>query len=359
MESKKIKMGIVGLNRGKDVITTTWGDPLFTLTAICDKNPDRLKEGKKHFEKLGAENLFSTTDLDELLRSDIDAVLIATDATLHTPQVIKALEAGKHVISEIPTVNSIEEARQLKAAVMAHPRQKYMCAENCCFWAFIDSWKKMHDAGRFGEVVYAESEYLHASEPDTFVPLPDGYWRASYNAIKYLTHNLGPLLYILDDRCVSVSCIEPPMRYNPYKSGSENGIALFRTAKGRAIRIFIGFGVYVGFDHNFALYGTKGSILTDKTKPYKEAHSFAKMYDTPGTFEEAMEIPLGTSYSKKNLSGHGGADSKMMHEFFRCILEDTKPPIDVDLGIAMAIPGIYAHESAMNGGALVEIPEIL
>ena len=123
--------------------------------------------------------------------------------------------------------------------------------------------------------------------------------------------------------------------------------------------IFIGFGVYVGFDHNFALYGTKGSILTDKTKPYKEAHSFAKMYDTPGTFEEAMEIPLGTSYSKKNLSGHGGADSKMMHEFFRCILEDTKPPIDVDLGIAMAIPGIYAHESAMNGGALVEIPEIL
>lgn len=354
----KVRLGVVGLNRGRDVVSSVWGDPMFELTAICDKNPDRLSAGKAHFEKLGAKDLFCTTDMDALLATDIDAVLIATDATLHTPQVIRALDAGKHVISEIPIINSVEEAHELKKAVLAHPELKYMCGENCCFWAFIDAWKKMFDAGKFGEVAYAESEYLHSSDPNTFAPLPEGYWRASYNAIKYLTHNLGPLLYILDDRCVSVSCIEPEVRYNPYKTGAENGIALFRTAKGRAIRIFIGFGVYVGFDHNFALYGTKGSIQTDKTKPYKVAHSFAKMQEIPGTFEEHMEIPITTSYDKKATVGHGGADAKMMQAFFKCILEDTPPPIGVDLGIAMAIPGIYAHESALNGGKMIEIPEI-
>ena len=361
MEKKVVKLGVVGLNRGRDIVWNVWGHCNdFVLRAICDKNPKRLADGKKFFEEqLGAKDFLCFDNLDDLLASDIDAVLIATDATLHTPQAIKALNAGKHVISEIPAINSVEEAKMLTEAVKAHPELKYMAAENCCFWAFIDSWKKMHDAGKFGDVAYAESEYLHGTHPDNFEPLPENYWRKSYNAIKYITHNLGPLLYILDDRCVSVSCIEPDVRYNPYKTGAENGVALFRTAKGRAIRIFIGFGVFVGFDHNFALFGTRGSIHTDRSKPYKEAHSFAKMYDIPGTFNETMEIPVTTAYDKKiSSTGHGGADTVMMQEFFKCIINDTKPPIDVDLAIAMSIPGIYAHESALKGGQLVEIPEI-
>ena len=47
-----------------------------------------------------------------------------------------------------------------------------------------------------------------------------------------------------------------------------------------------------------------------------------------------------------------------MMDFIRCILEDTVPPIDVDLGIRMTLPGIFAHESAVNHGAPMEIPDI-
>lgn len=60
-------------------------------------------------------------------------------------------------------------------------------------------------------------------------------------------------------------------------------LRIFRTAKGAVIRILIGLGMYAGFDHNFALYGTRGTILTDKTKPLEEAHSFAKLYEIPNT----------------------------------------------------------------------------
>ena len=136
----------------------------------------------------------------------------------------------------------------------------------------------------------------------------------------------------------------------------ENGIAIFRTAKGAVIRVFIGFGMYVGYDHNFALYGTRGSILTDKTKPLEEATSFAKLYEVPNTFEKYFEIPVKLS-NNGDVYGHGGVDGTMMRDFIKCIIEDTAPPIDVEMGIRISLPGIIAAESAKRGGELLQIPK--
>ena len=58
------------------------------------------------------------------------------------------------------------------------------------------------------------------------------------------------------------------------------------------------------------------------------------------------------------MAGHGGADGKMVREFLKCIIDDTKPPIDIDLGIRMSLAGWYAHESAVNGGAEIKIPDL-
>ena len=49
----------------------------------------------------------------------------------------------------------------------------------------------------------------------------------------------------------------------------------------------------------------------------------------------------------------------MLRDFIRCIIEDTDPPLDVDDGIRMSLPGIIANESALRGGETLEIPEIL
>lgn len=357
MEKKIVKLGVIGLHRGRSVVSDIVGDDNVVLRAICDKNTERLEDARRYFqEERGVKELLCFDSIDEILKSDIDAVYIATDATLHAGQAIQALEAGKHVISEIPGVDSVEEAIALKKAVKAHPELKYMAGENCCYWQFIETWKKMYEDGRFGEAVYAEGEYMHSADIANLDPneYRVDVWRKSYDAIKYLTHNLGPLLYIMNDRCVSVTCMEPDVRYNPYKTGNETGVALFKTAKGAVIRILICFGAYVGFDHNFSLYGTKGMIETDRARPLLEAHSFGKFADIPGTFEKKMEIPVNLGSS--SAAGHGGADAKMMRAFVKCILEDTDPPLDVDLGIQMSIPGIYAHESAKQGGKPIEIP---
>ena len=272
------------------------------------------------------------------------------------------MEAGKHVISEIPAVNSIEEAKQLKAVVAAHPELKYMCGENCCYWGNLQAWKTMYNDGKLGETVYAESEYFHSvADPKNFdeKKYPKDHWRSFNPAIKYLTHNLGPLLYIMNDRCVSVSCMVPDVKYNPYTSTeNQNGIALFKTAKGAVIRIFICFGAYAGFGHNFRIIGTRGTLETDSTKYLLDAHSFARFSDIPSSRRDPIELNMTIESFGGGKGGHGGADKKMVLDFIKCIIDDTPPPIDVNLGIAMSLPGIIASESAQQGGALLEIPEI-
>ena len=360
MEKKVVKLGVVGLWRGKDVVAGIVGDDNVILRAICDKRQDRLGEAERFFKKeKKVKDLLVFESYEELLCSDVDAVFVATDAPFHAEHAIQALEAGKHVISEIPTVFTVEEGRKLRAAVRAHPELKYMAGENCCYWAFVQAWKQMYEEGKFGEIVYAEGEYLHAAHPSRVKAknYPDNYWRTNLNAIQYLTHELGPLLYIMNDRVVSVSCMEPDNKYNPFKKGAENGVALFRTAKGAVIRILICFGAYVNQDHNFSMLGTKGMIETDRTKPLGEAHSFARMEEVPDSFRNKLEIPVTLHFVGESDAGHGGSDAKMMRAFIKCIVEDTEPPIDVDAGLRMSLPGIYAHQSAARGGALIEIPD--
>jgi predicted dehydrogenase len=249
MENKVVKLGVVGLKRGAYVAWTVIGDKNVVIRAIADSDPETLKACKEDYEKNGVKDFLCFDSIEELLKSDVDAVYIATDKPLHTKHTVMALEAGKHVLSEIPVIETIEEAKILRDAVKAHPELKYMAGENCFYWSFIQTWKKMREDGKFGDILYAESEYLHATHPDDIKPYsPENHWRRHNPAITYLTHNLGPLLYIMDDYCTSVSCMAPTVaKYNQYSTNDENGIAIFKTAKGAVIRIFIGFGMYVGY----------------------------------------------------------------------------------------------------------------
>ncbi len=354
-----VKLGVVGLIRGRAIAATLIGDKNVQIRAIADLVPARLQACREDFEEKGVKDLLCFASLDELLASDVDAVLIATDKPYHAAHCIKALDMGKHVLSEIPTVSTIEEARALRAAVKAHPELKFMTAENCFYMMFVESWREMYRAGKFGDVIYAEAEYLHAGESQKPIPPESNHWRKYMNAINYLTHDLGSLLYIMDDRCVSVTCMEPAEnKYRAGRVGKETGVALFRTEKGAIIRILISWGCYTAPTHNFALYGTRGSIMTDKTKQIIEAHCFASLSEIPGSFDRMFEIPVGLSLPRgEQVDGNCDCDAKMLRAFIQCIINDTEPPIDVDMGLRISIPGIIAETSAKEGSVCLTIPD--
>ncbi|MCQ2480416.1 MAG: Gfo/Idh/MocA family oxidoreductase, partial [Clostridia bacterium] len=210
MDDKILRYGVVGCGRGAAVAVCGFNNPKCKIVAACDHNEKVLAHCKEYFEENGNTDVIYLDDYDEMLKMDIDAVVVATEAVYHVPIVKKALEAGKHVLSEIPSITSVEEAYELKKIVSEHPDLIYMAGENCCYWAFIETWKKMHENGDFGDVVFAEAEYLHSIDPEKFAPdnYPEGHWRTYNPAIKYTTHELGPLLYVMNDRCVNVSCMK-------------------------------------------------------------------------------------------------------------------------------------------------------
>ena len=152
--------------------------------------------------------------------------------------------------------------------------------------------------------------------------------------------------------------MEADVHYDPYTpERKETGVALFKTAKGAVIRLLVSFGAYTSYDHNYRICGTRGTIETDRRDIVDRSHSLASLYSIPGTFTSKIDIPVTTCYEGEDSSGHGGADAKMVKDFIDCLVEGKKPELDVDFAINMSLPGIIAHESAVQGGVPMEIPQ--
>ena len=349
-----MKFGIVGCcDRARDVFGNAISQKQVELHSICDINKTELKKSQEFFKEKGVKDLKAYTDYDKMLQDDeIQAIFVCTDADNHAQFAIKALNTGKHVLSEIPAIFTIEEAYELKQAVLAHPNLTYMIAENCCYWEFIKAWKTMAYDDCFGNAIYAEAEYLHSSLKEK--KYSKTHWRARMSPIQYSTHSLGPLLYILDDECENVSAIRTKTQ-NP--DDNKCCTAIFNTKKGTVIRILICFSGYTGFDHNYRIIGTRGTIETDNTKELDDAHSFARLKDIPKTLDEKLDIPVCMSQNKTTLS-HGGADQVMLLDFIDIINSGRKCVFDIDFAIKISLPGIIAAKSCELDGQNLEIPKI-
>src|SRR5690554_5016040 len=80
-----------------------------TVTSVVGTKPDVIRQ---FAEERGVPHY--TTDLAEALaRDDVDGVILATPTQMHAAQAIQCLEAGKHVMVEIPMADNIEDSRKL------------------------------------------------------------------------------------------------------------------------------------------------------------------------------------------------------------------------------------------------------
>ncbi|MBR0120332.1 MAG: Gfo/Idh/MocA family oxidoreductase, partial [Clostridia bacterium] len=162
-----IKVGIAG-TRGLSTLMGLNSIEDVKITAMCDLDEGHLKTAA---DRIGGDvKTFRVFD-DMLEKADIDAVIIATPMQCHVPQAIAALEAGKHVMSEVTAGVTMDELFWLCESVEKY-NKIYMFAENVVFDPRIQQVKKMVEAGLFGEPYYAEGMYLH-NIADLFV-YPNG-----------------------------------------------------------------------------------------------------------------------------------------------------------------------------------------
>lgn len=362
MENKNVKVGCIGLGpRGRWLFECLLMSKGVTARAICDISKEKTEDCKNWLcDKKGysESDILTFTDYHEMLQSDVEAIIVATDVFTHTDIACDCVSAGKHVLCEIPNMATVEEAKKLLKTCRANPNVKFMVAENCCYWSFINTWKKMYEDGLFGEVTMAEGDYIHKGG---YVDNPNykTTWRSHLTTLSYLTHELGPLLHIMGDTCTEVSGFFPDN--NPYKKlkpAPADGVAIIKTKKGCLIKISaIHTAYYQECAHNYVLYGTNGTIQNERHGKYDKRGSYADLRSVPNNHEE-IYLPINTGYPNVEGFGHGGADTKMMADFVDCIVNDKKPSLDVEFGVQISLPGVLARESGEQGGIPLKMPTI-
>ncbi len=99
---------------------------------------------------------------------DIDAVYVATPHTLHRPNAVAAMNAGKAVLCEKPLTTSADECRRLLDAAS---RSGVYLMEGMWTWFLpaVRRAKAWFDAGRIGELrhIRADFGYPKAFDPDS------------------------------------------------------------------------------------------------------------------------------------------------------------------------------------------------
>ena len=95
---KVVKVGFIGLSmRGRDLLMAFLSDKKtnIKITAMCDLDEKKIADCKEYLEK--EHNITDAvfyTDYKEMLKSDVEAVIVATDRDTHSIISADAMYAG-------------------------------------------------------------------------------------------------------------------------------------------------------------------------------------------------------------------------------------------------------------------------
>ncbi len=353
-----LRVGIAGLHRGGGFPGLFNARSDAKVASVCDRNAD-VREG--FATSLGVPGY---AEFEELCQAEVDAIVVATPPSVHAEHALKALAAGKHVLSEVPAVYTLAEAEAVVKAVKA-TGLKYMFAENMCYFSFVETMHGLVKDGRLGELTYAEGEYIH--DLRTLVDTPDGLgggvngkpsWRAALPPIHYCTHDLGPILMMMEDRVVSASGLHTGSRIAPELGSLDMEVGIFHTAKGNVVKILCGFTVERPGFHYLSVYGTRGSMETDRYNPSSNLKAYlSDIHGLTGLIDIPVSLSDPHAPAHATAGGHGTSEYFMVDDFVRSITEDRRPRFDVFDGMDYTLPGICAHLSAERGGEAVPVPD--
>ncbi|MCD6322651.1 MAG: Gfo/Idh/MocA family oxidoreductase [Clostridiales bacterium] len=392
-----MKVGIVGTGAfAQNFIPLFKLHPFVEEVVLCDLDSDKLSQNmKKHGILKGSPSL------DDLLQTDVDSIAIFTQNWMHGPQAEKALLAGKNVYSAVPTGISIEEVEKLIKAVIKSGKT-YMIGETSYYYPQVIYCRQQFNAGKFGRIVYGEGEYYHDMDHGLYDVKK---WRGGKNwktiagipPMYYPTHSTSCILSVTGAYMTHVSCqgfIDNhedglfKKGVNKWNNEFSNESALFKMSDGSSTRI----NEFRRIGHpgtvRMSLYGTEGSfennrhgaiwvtkekgvhikvddLITCAPNPLKtelagDKELMAKVQSEDGThlgvapIQNVKELPI--EYQGER-NGHRGSHHFLINDFVTCIENNRMPANNVWQAARYMVPGIIAHESAVQGGVLLEIPD--
>lgn len=359
MARSVICLGVVGVGRGYDLARSGADAAGMRVVALCDQPGPRLE---RVAHETGAT---AYSDFDRFLAHDCDAVIIANYYHQHAPLAIKALAAGKHVLSETAACFTLAEGVALIRAVERSGRT-YMLAENYPYIRFNQEMRRLYLAGRIGEFVYGEGEYLHPMDARSRNRISPGrdHWRNWLPATYYCTHALAPLMYITDTWPVQVSGFviprnaDDPVQRRTAARNDPAALIVLRMSNGAVVKLL---QVYLRGESVWVrLHGTRGQMENlrhgDTQMVRLRREQFHERRRDP--LEQIYLPNLPPEHARAAAAGHGGGDYFVNHYFAQALRTGQPPFLDVYRAVAMSIIGPLAYRSALAGGVPADVPDL-
>ncbi|MBM4196802.1 MAG: Gfo/Idh/MocA family oxidoreductase [Gammaproteobacteria bacterium] len=148
---------------------------------------DQAEDRRKYVEGLYPGVKVVADSADPLKDPTIEAVVIATPVATHFDLVVKALEAGKHVLVEKPMATTVAEVETI-GELAKRKGLVAMVGHTFIYNAAVRYLKKLIDSGELGEVRYIYSQRLNLGRIRSDV---DALWNLAPHDISILQYLLG------------------------------------------------------------------------------------------------------------------------------------------------------------------------
>jgi len=288
------------------------------LVAVCDRVEARARTAQQRF---GARTYY--TDLERFLReSDAEIVVNLTPHRAHMPVSMAALEAGRHVYTEKPLAQSVDDATQLIDTARAH-HVKLACAPVTLLLPTAQRWRHLLRAGAIGAVTFARAQLLAPPIWDDFPldhvwyyaagsgPLPD----VGVYALTALTGLFGPALRvsamagtIMNEHVIS----NGPAAGQRFRNEVADSVHLHLDFGGFFATFDVSWCVQASRNETLEVYGEHGTLSGDPTYANTPIHIFH-----PGS---GWSVDEPTSRLPRSDDWFLGVD-----HLVDCVLHDTEP----------------------------------
>src|ERR1043165_5320168 len=194
MSTRKFNIAVVGLGFGAEFIPIWQKHPHTNCYAICQRNPEKLKECGEYW-KVDVRY----EDFNEMLKDpNVDAVHINSPIPDHGWMSIAALKAGKHVACTVPMATNIADCKKI-VELVHKTGLKYMMMETVVYAGEYLFMKKLLDQGKLGKLQFVQAS--HQQDMDGW----PNYW-PGLPPMWYATHCVGPVAGLVGKPAEYGSC---------------------------------------------------------------------------------------------------------------------------------------------------------
>jgi predicted dehydrogenase len=314
------------------------------LAAVMDVNREMAEKAGAEF---GAK--VYTSEEDILRDKNVEAVYIATPAYLHKEQVIKAAEAGKHVLCEKPLALTLDDCESMISACRNN-NVRLGVGFMMRFHSYHKKASEMIKAGLLGKMTFVRAQ-LSCWFPDM-----EGAWRQSEakggggSLIDMGNHCIDVLEDIMESRVAEVSCFTGTVVHNyPVE---DTAVTLLKFENGVLGVVDSCFSIPDASSKNrLELYGSGGSILAEGTigqAPDGDMKAFleeSKGYDAG----QSREVSDGGQVIKPEPVNTYQAE---IEEMSTAVMEERETRISGEDGLWSQKVMLACYESAKTGRAV-------